>query len=272
MEVPETLNTLLLKAELQKVWTRPIFELALVLVFFLAVGNSSTLFEITTQSRLQSTMILVVSNFLVTNFTYQLLPLALFSGLLVSLSFAQDYEQGLIQTLFSLPVSRPSIFIVKFVAIVVPLTLLSWGSTFVIMFINFQSTEALSTMLFQLTAYVLPITFLTIMVYAGLGAIVSLIVKRTTKAAFISILMGLFLSFISQLEERTIGALAKYMVFTPFKAPTVTLSRLVGMRYAEDAIEKSLPAWGFFVLILFYALVFLVPAYLYFTKKFEVEE
>jgi ABC-type transport system involved in multi-copper enzyme maturation permease subunit len=238
----------------------------------MAIGSSSTLFEVTVQSGLHSTITKVVSESLVRALSFQMLPLVLFSGLLVSLSFAQDYEQGLIQTMFSLPVSRASIFVAKFVAIVIPLTLLSWGATFFVMFLNFQSTVAISTVVFQLTAYVLPITLLAIMFYAGLGAIVSLIVKRTTKAAFISIIMGLFFWFISQLEERSIGALAEYMVFTPFKAPVVTLGRMIGLRYAEGATENVLPAWGFFVLILFYALVFLVPAYLYFTKKFEVEE
>jgi len=263
---------LLLKAEMEKVWNRPIFELALALVFFMAVGNSSTLFEVTVQSSLQSTINAVMAESLVRSLTFQMLPLVLFSGLLVSLSFAQDYEQGLIQTMFSLPVSRASIFVAKFVAIVVPLTLLSWGSIFVVMVLNFQSTLALTTVVFQLVVWFLPITFLAITFYAGLGAIISLIIKRTTKAAFISILMGLFFWFITQLKERSIGTLTEYLIFTPFKAPVVTLGRMIGLRYAEDAIENVLPAWGFFVLILFYALMFLVPAYLYFTKKFEVKE
>ncbi len=270
--MPKTLNTMLLKAELQKVWNRPIFELALALVFLMAVGNSTTLYDITIQPDMQSALTGLVAESLIRNIKSQMMPLVLFSGLLVSLSFAQDYEQGLIQTLFSLPVSRATIFVVKFVAIAVPLTLLSWGATLIVMFLNFQSTVVLGTVMFQLTAYVLPITLLAIMFYAGLGAIVSLIVKRTTKAAFISILMGLFFWFISQLEEWSIGSLAQYMVFTPFKAPIVTLGRVIGVKYAEGAAENALPAWGFLGLIIFYVLVFLVPTYLYFTKKFEVEE
>lgn len=268
----KTLNTLLLKAELQKVWNRPIFELALALVFLMAVGNASTLYEITVQTRLQSVFSGLVAESLIRGMSYQMLPLVLFSGLLVSLSFAQDYEQGLIQTMFSLPVSRASIFVVKFVAIVIPLTLLSWGATVFVMLLNFQSTVANNILVLQLTAWALPITLLAITFYAGLGAIISLTVKGTIRAAFITILMGLFFWFITQLEERTIGALADYLVFTPYKAPLVTLGHMVGVTYPETGLENALPGWGFLVLILFYALVFLVPTYLYFTQKFEVKE
>ena len=268
----KTLNILLLKAELQKIWHLPIFELALALVFFVAVANGSTLFEITVQTRLQSAISTLVSESLVRSMSFQMLPLVLFSGLLVSLSFAQDYEQGLIQTLFSLPVSRASVFVAKFVAIVIPLTLLSWGATGFVMLLNFQSTLANNILVLQLTAWALPITFLAITFYAGLGAIISLIVKRATRAAFISIFMGLFFWFITLLEERSIGYLAQYMVFTPYKAPIVALGHVLGLTYAEGAIENTLSAWGFLVLILFYALVFLVPTCLYFTRKFEVKE
>ncbi len=266
------MNTLLLKAELQKIWNRPIFELAMAFVFLMSVGNASTLYEITSQARLQSTFMSVVTDSLVQSMSFQMLPLVLFSGLLVSLSFAQDYEQGVIQNLFSLPVSRASIFIVKFVAIVIPLTLISWGSTVFMMLLNFQSTTANTLLVLQLTAWALPITLLAITLYAALGALISLIVKRTIRATFITILAGLFLWFITQLQEYTIGNLAEYLSFTPFKAPIVTLGRLIGVTYPKDALENALPGWGFLLLILFYALVFLVPAYLYFTKKFEVKE
>lgn len=270
--MPKLINTLLLKAELQKIWNRPIFELALGFVFFMALGNSSSLFEITLPTSLQSTFTREATVFLVLNIGFQMLPLVLFSGLLVSLSFAQDYEQGVIQTLFSLPVSRSTVFVTKFVAIVVPLTLISWGSTVFVMLINFCTTTANTLLVIQFTAWALPVTFLAISFYATLGALLSLIFKRTVRAAFITILSGFFFWFIAQLRENSIGALAEYLSFTPFKAPMTTLGRLIGVTYREEALENALPGWGFLVLMLFYVLVVLVPTYMYFTQQFEVKE
>ena len=262
----------LLKAEIQKIWNRPVFELALALVFFMALGNVTSLFKITILPNLQSTLTTLVAEALVRIISFQMLPLVIFCGLLVSLSFAQDYEQGVIQTLFSLPVSRASIFIVKFVAIVIPLTLLSWGSIVFVVLLNFYSTVANTLVVLQLVTWALPITFLAVTFYAGLAAMISLTVKRTIHSAFITMLTGFFIWFITQLPKETIGVLADYLIFTPFKASIVTLGRVLGVKYPETGLENALPAWGFLVLILFYAFVFLVPTYLYFTQKFEVKE
>lgn len=266
------MNSLLLKAEIQKIWNRPIFELALGLVFLISIGNISTLFEITVQSRLQSTFHNLVAEALINIMIFQMLPLVIFCGLLVSLSFAQDYEQGVIQTLFSLPVSRASVFVVKFVAIVIPLTLISWGVTVFVVLLNFYSTVINNLVVLQLAAWALPITFLAVTFYAGLGAMIALAVKRTITSAFITILSGFFFWFITQLERSMSESTMKYIIFTPYKAPLVTLGRVLGVSYPETGLENALPAWGFLVLILFYALMFLVPTYLYFTKKFEVKE
>lgn len=262
----------LLKAELQKVWGRPIFELTLGLVFLISLNSVSTLFEIATQSGLQSKFTTLVTESLVDIMSFQMLPLVLFCGLIVSLSFARDYEQGQMQTLLSLPVSRASLFAVKFVAVVVPLTLVSWGVTLFVVLLNFYSTAANNLVVIQSAAWVLPITFLAVMFYAGLAVVISLALKRTIPSVLTTLITGFFVWFVSMLRVEIIGDIANYLVFTPYKAPTVALGRVLGMRYPEAGLENALPAWGFLVLIVFYALVFLVPAYLYFTRKFEVKE
>ena len=260
----------LLNAEIRKIWSRPIFELALGLVFLISLNNISTLFEITVLTQLQSTLSTLVAEALVKVISFQMLPLVLFCGILMSLSFAQDYEQGVMQTLLSLPVSRSSLFIVKFVTIVIPLTILSWGATVFVVLLNFYSTNTLVVL--QLAVWALPITFLAVTFYAGLAALISLTVKRTIHSVLITVLTGFFVWFITQLDIGMIGALADYLIFSPFKAPIVTLGRVLGVKYPETGLENALPAWGFLVLILFYALMFLVPTYLYFTRKFEVKE
>jgi ABC-type transport system involved in multi-copper enzyme maturation permease subunit len=81
----------------------------------------------------------------------------------MALSFARDYEQGLMQTLLSSPVSRSSLFIIKFLAVIVPLVFLSWGFTTLIMVLNFYlDTAALFTIL-GVTAWILPFMLLALM-------------------------------------------------------------------------------------------------------------
>jgi len=264
------LDLTLLKAELRKVWSRPIFELTLGLVFLISLNSVSTLFEITVQSRLQSTFNSLVTESLVDIMSFQMLPLVLFCGLIVSLSFARDYEQGQMQTLLSLPVSRASLFAVKFVAVVIPLTLVSWGVTVFVVLLNF--TVANNLVVIQSAAWALPITFLAVMFYAGLAVVISLALKRTIPSVLTTLITGFFVWFVTRLRVEVIGDIANYLVFTPYKAPTVALGRVLGMKYPEAGYENALPAWGFLVLIVFYAVVFLVPAYLYFTRKFEVKE
>ncbi len=265
------MNLTLLKAELQKVWSRPIFELTLGLVFLISLNSTSTLFEIATQSDLQSKFSTLVAESFVNIMSFQMLPLVLFCGLIVSLSFARDYEQGQMQTLLSLPVSRASLFAVKFAAVVIPLALVSWGVTVFVVLLNF-STAANNLVVIQSAAWALPITFLAVMFYAGLAVVISLALKRTIPSVLTTLITGFFVSFVTTLRVEVIGDIANYLVFTPYKAPTVALGRVLGMRYPEAGYENALPAWGFLVLIVFYALLLLVPAYLYFTRKFEVKE
>jgi ABC-type transport system involved in multi-copper enzyme maturation permease subunit len=265
------LNLTLLKAEMRKVWGSPIFELMLGLVFLISLNSVSTLFEIAVQSGLQSKFNTLVAESFVNIMSFQMLPLVLFCGLIVSLSFARDYEQGQMQTLLSLPVSRASLFAVKFAAVVIPLTLVSWGVTAFVVLLNF-STTANNLLVIQSAAWALPITFLAVMFYAGLAVVISLALKRTIPSVLTTLITGFFVSFVTTLRVEVIGDIANYLVFTPYKAPTVALGRVLGMKYPEAGYENALPAWGFLVLIVFYALVFLVPAYLYFTRKFEVKE
>jgi hypothetical protein len=86
------------------------------------------------------------------------------------------------------------------------------------------------------------------------------------------VIIGFAVSFISALRPEVVGPIADYLVFTPYKAPIVTLERMFGVTKIESGLETALPPWGFFLLIIFYAVVFLVPTYFYFTKRFEVKE
>ncbi|MGD2066782.1 MAG: ABC transporter permease subunit [Candidatus Bathyarchaeota archaeon] len=261
----------LLKADMRKVWSRPTFELAVGLVFFMSITSVQTLFKVTTVTGLDSAFNTIVTDFLVRIINTQMLPLVILSGILVSLSFARDYEQGLMQTLLSLPVSRTSIFTVKFVAIVLPLTLLSWGITLFIMVMNYF-TAANGLLVLQVTFWALPVTLFAVMFYAGLASLIALALKKTITSTLTTVLAGFFVSFITTLTPEVLGPIADYLVFSPYAAPLWTLKRVLDIRNPEPGLEVNLPPWGFFLLIIFYAVVFLVPTYLYFTKRFEVRE
>ena len=262
----------LLKAEIRKVWGRPIFELAVALVFFISLNSVQTLFEISTFPRLQSEISRLVAFSLIRITGAQMLPLVLLCGILVSLSFARDYEQGQMQTLLSLPVSRTSLFTIKFVAVVLPLTLLSWALTLLVLLLNYCSNAA-NSIVVQSAFWALPVTFLGVMFYAGLAAMIALALKRTIASVLTTVLAGFFVWFISTLTPEMIGSIADYLVFTPYKAPIMTLERVFDVSFIhEPGLETTVPQWGFFLLLIFYAVMFLVPTYLYFTKKFEVKE
>jgi len=100
-----------------------------------------------------------------------------------------------------------------------------------------------------------------------------LALKKTITSTLVTVLAGFFVWFITTLTSDVLGPIADYFVFSPYAAPLWALKRLFGTRpMSEPGLEMNLPPWGFFVLIFFYAVVFLVPSYLYFTKWFEVKE
>ena len=259
----------LLKADMRKVWSRPTFELAVALIFFMSITRVQTLFQVSVGG---AGFYSVITETLVGITSTQMLPLVILSGILVSLSFARDYEQGLMQTLLSLPVSRTSIFAVKFVAVVLPLTLISWVLTLFIIVMNYFTAES-SLLVFQLSFWALPVTLFAVMFYAGLASLIALALKKAITSTLVTVLAGFFVWFITTLTSDVLGPIADYFVFSPYAAPLWALKRLFGTRpMSEPGLEMNLPPWGFFVLIFFYAVVFLVPSYLYFTKWFEVKE
>jgi ABC-type transport system involved in multi-copper enzyme maturation permease subunit len=266
------MNLALLKAEIHKVWSRPIFELAIALVFLISLNSVQTMFEITTALQIQSQLSREIHFSLLRIVASQMLPLVLLCGVLVSLSFARDYEQGQIQTLLSLPISRTSIFTIKFVAVVLPLTLLSWGLTLFVLLMNYFSPLT-NSIVVSSAAWALPVTFLAVMFYAGLAAMIALALRKTIASVLTTVLAGFSVWFITTLTPEMLGSIADYFVFTPYKAPMMTLERLFDVTYGHEiGLEATVSPSVFFVLMIFYAVVLLVPTYLYFTKKFEVKE
>jgi ABC-type transport system involved in multi-copper enzyme maturation permease subunit len=258
----------LLKAEIRKVWGRPIFELAVGLVFLISLNSVNTLFEV------QCGIGRVIIPSLIRITGAQLFPLVLLCGILVSLSFARDYEQGQIQTLLSLPVSRTSLFTIKFVSVVLPLTLLSWVLTLFVLLLNYCCSNTAISIVISSASWALPVTFLAVMFYAGLAAMIALVLKKTIASVLTTVFAGIFVWFISSLTPEMLGPAADYLVFTPYKAPMMTLERVfdVSLIMHEPGLEATVSPAVFFLLLIFYAVVFLVPTYLYFTKKFEVKE
>jgi ABC-type transport system involved in multi-copper enzyme maturation permease subunit len=263
----------LFKAEVRKAWSFPILEFAVGFVALVAINRVPALLDVALQSEFQSSFNSWVADALSSNITSQMLPLVILCGILVSLSFARDYEQGLMQTLLSSPVSRASVFIIKFLAVVIPLTLISWVVTLLILVLNFYSDAATVFTVIQFATVALPITFLALTFYAGLATLIALTIKRTIPTVLTSILLGFSAWFITELNTDAIGGIANYLALTPYRAPLVSLGRTLGLTYSPpDALENVLPTWNFIGLTVFYALVFVIPMYLYFTRRFEVRE
>jgi ABC-2 type transport system permease protein len=266
-------NLALFKTEIRKAWSFPILELAVGFVALVSITTVKPLLDVAVQSSFQSSFNSWVAEALSSNIGSQMLPLAILCGILVSLSFARDYEQGLMQTLLSSPVSRSAIFTIKFLAVVVPLTLVSWVVTLLILVLNFYSSATAVLTVIQFASLALPITLLALMFFGGLATLIALAVKRTIPAALTSMLIGFAVWFITTLKPEAIGNIANYLALTPYKAPLVALGRMLGLTYSpRDALENVLPAWNFLGLAVFYALMFVIPMYLYFTRRFEVRE
>ncbi|MFA5572943.1 MAG: ABC transporter permease subunit [Candidatus Bathyarchaeia archaeon] len=265
-------NFELYKAELRKVWSFPIFELAIALIALISITTIPTLQKIIEETSVGTAINLSVSSALTSTLSSQMLPLGLLCGILVSLSFARDYEQGLMQSLLSLPVSRSSLYILKFFAVVIPLSLMSWLLATAVIGINFYSNLSAMLTVIQLTTIALPILLLALTFYGGLAVLIALIIRRTIPSALSVMIIGFSVWFITTLNADTIGNLANYLCLTPFKAPLISLGRLLGSTYPPNTLESTLPAWSFITLTIVYALVLIIPMYAYFTRRFEVRE
>jgi ABC-type transport system involved in multi-copper enzyme maturation permease subunit len=240
-------NFELFKAELKKAWGFPILELAVGFVALVSIPTINPLLEAYLPSGFQASFTSLVAQTFTMNINAQMLPLTILCGILVSLSFARDYEQGLMQTLLSSPLPRSSVFIIKFLAVVIPLTLVSWAVTLLLLVLNFYADAAAVFTVIQITAWALPMT-----------------------------LLGFFFWFITTLKAESIGDIANYLALTPYKTPLAALSRIFDVQMMPpappEALENILPAWNFIALTVFYALVLVIPMYLYFTRRFEIRE
>ncbi|MCW4004285.1 MAG: ABC transporter permease [Candidatus Bathyarchaeota archaeon] len=262
----------LFRAEIRKVWGFPILELAVGLIALISISSVQTVQQIVIQPDFQATFVSDIAESLSSVLNQQILFLGLLCGILISLSFARDYEQGLIQTLLSSPVSRFSIFIVKFFAVVLPLALLAWGINSLVIFLNYYSDATATLTILGLMGEALPFMLLMFMFCGGLATLVALTIRKTIPSALAIMAITFFAWFITQLKAEAIGSLAEYLVLTPFKAPLISLGRILGTQYLPMTLEATLPAWNFIVLAIVYALMFLIPMYLYFTRRFEVRE
>jgi hypothetical protein len=85
-------------------------------------------------------------------------------------------------------------------------------------------------------------------------------------------ILGFLMYFVTTLRTEAIGSLANYLAVTPFKAPLVGLGKLVGIVYANNTLESTLPTGSFLAIALIYSLLLLIPMFLYFTRRFEIRE
>jgi hypothetical protein len=145
-----------------------------------------------------------------------------------------------------------------------------------IIFLNFYSNSASFIAVLEKAVWVLPLTFIALMFYGGLATFVALIIKRTIPSVLTVVLAGFFTWYISTVTPDIVGNIANYFVITPYPVSLIALSRVLGKFSTPFIIlgdfESLLPTWSFWALALFYALVFLIPMSLYFTRRFEIRE
>ncbi len=276
----------LLKAEMGKVWGRPILEITVALMAVMTIVSVRPLSEIVLHSEFPAAFQSAITGSVGATVASLMLPWVIMCGVLMTLSFARDYEQGLMQSLLSVPVSRKLFFTAKFAAVVLPLALLSWGFTTFFVGMTFYSSPWL---VLQLSFFALPVSFLSLMFCGGLSVLIALTIKRTIPSVLTALLANFFFWFpttISTQHALMEGAgYANYLCLTPYKGALVFLDKLLGIvpkgidaipmgssSTLADALEYSLPAGNFGLLLVFYACVLVIPMFVYFYRRFEICE
>ncbi len=269
----------LLKAEMGKVWGRPILEITVALMAVMTIVSVRPLSDIVLHSEFPAAFQSAITGSVGATVASLMLPWVIMCGVLMALSFARDYEQGLIQSLLSVPVSRKLFFTVKFVAVILPLTLLSWGFTTFFVGMTFYSSPWL---VLQLSFFALPVSFLSLMFCGGLSVLIALTIKRTIPAVLTALLANLFFWFPTTISTSTAlwegNSFANYLCLTPYKGALVFLDKLLGVvpkgltESMADALEYTLSGSSFGVLLIFYACVLVIPMFVYFYRRFEICE
>ncbi|MGD6810473.1 MAG: hypothetical protein ACQCN3_12310 [Candidatus Bathyarchaeia archaeon] len=276
----------MLKAEMGKVWGRPILEITVALMAVMTLTSVRPLTDIVLHSEFPAAFQSAITESVSSTVASLMLPWIIMCAVLMALSFARDYESGLMQSLLSVPVSRKLFFTVKFVAVILPLALLSWGFTTFFVGLTFYSSPWL---VLQLSFFALPVSLLSLMFCGGVSVLIALTIKRTIPSVLTALLANFFFWFptnISTFSSLMNGAsYANYLCLTPYKGALAFLDKLLGIvpiginavplggsSPIADALEYSLPASSFAVLLVFYACVLVIPTFVYFSRRFEICE
>ena len=206
-----------------------------------------------------------------------MLPLIIMCAILTSLSFARDYEQGMMQSTLSLPVSRKLYFITKFAAVILPLTLLAWFFTTFFVIITFYSNALLAL---QLSFFALPVSFLFLMFCGSLGVLIALTIKRTIPTVLATMLTNFFLWFTASVNTSYAlsvgGDFANYLALNPYKTSLIFLNKLLNFKEMTASqtgtFESTLPVEFYGILAIVYAFILTIPIFIYFYRRFEICE
>ncbi|MDR2203641.1 MAG: hypothetical protein LBE76_05020 [Nitrososphaerota archaeon] len=267
----------LLKTEIGKVWGRPILEITVALMAVMTLMSVQPITEIVRHSEFLDIFRSAVMGSVSATVASLMLPWIIMCSVLMALSFARDYESGLMQSILSTPISRKMFFMVKFFAVVLPLVLLSWVLTTFFVGLTFYSSPWL---VLQLSFYMLPVSFLSLMFCGGLGVLVALVVRRTIPAVLTSLLANFFIWYPTTIDTKRalmegVGY-ANYLCLTPHDGALVFLDKLLGIvpkgipLEIADALEYTLPASSFAVLLVFYVCILVIPMFVYFIRRFEI--
>jgi ABC-type transport system involved in multi-copper enzyme maturation permease subunit len=266
----------LLKAELGKVWARPILEITVALMAVMATYLVQPITRVVSHSDFSVAIQSVVTENVSSVVSSLMLPLVVMCAVLMSLSFARDYESGLMQSILSAPVSRKILFTVKFFAVVLPLTLLTWIFTTFFVGLTFYSSPWI---VLQFSLFALPVSFLFLMLCGGISVLVALVVKRTIPAVLTAFLVNFSIWYpttILTIHAFKSGAIyANYLCLLPYNGSLAFLDKLLGIVPMIDseyayALEISLTASDFGALLIVYVCILVIPLFVYFSRRFEI--
>jgi ABC-type transport system involved in multi-copper enzyme maturation permease subunit len=259
----------LLKAELGKVWGRPILEITVALMAVMTVVSVSPLTDIVLHSEFPAAFQSAITGSVGDTVASLMLPWVIMCAVLMSLSFARDYESGLMQSLLSVPVSRKMFFTVKFAAVILPLALLSWGFTTFFVGMTFYSSPWL---VLQLSFFALPVSLLSLMFCGGVSVLIALTIKRTIPSVLTALLANFFFWFPTTIYTPVAlmngASYVNYLCLLPYNGSLAFLDKLLdikGLTSLVDSLEATLSVGHFG---LFFWVYFGYPFFCFFKGLF----
>ena len=265
-------NVEVMKAEFKNIWSSWLLEISIFIPLFSCLIYNPHLFGIFPYEDVGIAIQEMITARTISVFHSALTFMIVICSAVSAISFARDYEKGLLQTLFSLPLSRTEIFLSKMLSIVLVSSIIVSISLTITLILDFYF--AVSYLLKPILIGFL-MAFAPLFFYFSLSAFIALIIRKTVASTVISIVLSYMLQALPP-------ALSDINYYMPDKIPIFMLCKLLGYRstpsfHSGYGLPSTLLANApsielLLILLVIYSIGMMTVTYTYFIKKMELAE